>query len=169
MKFFGDVNWCKPPKIFFFSSFQEKVKKKINAKILSYILWLRINFVHVINTALSLWEIGQTVFYQRVKWKYCWEWRCKETLRNVDKAIATRPWHAMIKTVDLWKRRDATVMVFKDLFAFICLHICFILFICVQVELADWYLLLRQNFMARYLQTKCTSCMFLKSLFSNGS
>lgn len=60
----------------------------------------------------------------------------------MDKAIATRPWHAMIKTVDLWKRRDATVMVFKDLFAFICLHICFILFICVQVELADLYLLL---------------------------
>lgn len=118
MKFFGDVNWDKLSKIFF-SSFQEKVRKKINAEILSYILWLRISFVHVINTALSLWEIGQTVFYQRAKWKYCWEWRCKETLRNVDKAIVTRPWHAMIRTADLWKHRDATVMVFKDL----CFHL----------------------------------------------
>lgn len=161
-----DLNWYKLSKIII-SSFQEKVRKETNAKILSCILWLRISFVHVINIALSLWEIGQTVFYQRVKLKYCWEWRCKETLRNVDKAIVTRPWHAMIKIVDLWKHHDATVTVFRSLFSFIDLSVCFISFniISVQVEIADWYLLLRLCFIPRYLQTQYICCKLLQRYF----
>jgi len=76
----------------------------------------------------------------------------------VDKAIVTRPWHATTKTIDLWKHHDATVMVFINLFSFICFLMCFISFnvICVQVELADYYLLLRLHFIPKHIQTQHT-------------
>lgn len=64
----------------------------------------------------SPWGTGRTAFYQRGKWRCCWEWKCKETSRNVGKAIVTKQWHATIKTAGSWKRPDVTATVIQFFF-----------------------------------------------------
>lgn len=92
---------------------QEKVKRRKNVKTPICTLWLRLSIVLVTNTMHSLWETGQTVFYQKGRLKCCWEWGYKETAKNVDKDTVTKQWRATTKMGDSLKHRDATAMVIQ--------------------------------------------------------